>query len=81
MSQKEVSKFRKGVAMTVFVACVLIADIIVFMVNFTRDLCNIYDYILLGSNIIALIITSVLLEKEKRIIHKCKKNKDENRYM
>ena len=81
MSKTEISKFRMGVNMTIFIACVLIADIIGFMVNYTRDLCDVYDYILLAGNVAALGITAFILHKEKKIIHKCKRDKDDNRYM
>lgn len=67
--------------MTLFVAVTIIVNIIVYMVNYTRDLCNFFDYIILVLNILALASLVMILRKEKEIIHNCKKNRDEDRDM
>lgn len=64
---------------TLFIALVILLNLLCFMQNHTRDLTSWFDFIVLASNILALISTMVLLFKEKQMIHQIKHEKDKEK--
>lgn len=79
MKRNDIPQFRIGVGLTLFVACTIVVDILFFLQNNTRDLTNIWDFVIFGLNVVSLITLVLLLFKEKKIIHDCKKEKESHK--